>query len=86
MNPARFLSPGPATHSIAYDLYEAAAKLPIVSPQGYVDPRLFPDPKATFGMPAELFINPDHYVTRMLYMPVTIRYLKSDLHGVSTAT
>lgn len=67
MNPDRFLSPDPATRNIARDLYQAVAKLPIVSPHGHVDPRLFADPNATFGTPAELFIIPDHYVTRMLY-------------------
>jgi len=45
----------------------AVAALPIVSPHGHVDPRLFSDPNATFGSPADLFIIPDHYVTRMLY-------------------
>lgn len=67
MNPDRFLSPDSATRDIARDLYQAVAKLPIVSPHGHVDPRLFADPNATFGTPAELFIIPDHYVTRMLY-------------------
>jgi glucuronate isomerase len=67
MNPDRFLSPDPITRNIARDLYQAVAKLPIVSPHGHVDPRLFSDPNATFGTPADLFIIPDHYVTRMLY-------------------
>lgn len=67
MNPDRFLSPDPITRNIARDLYQTVAKLPIVSPHGHVDPRLFADPNATFGSPADLFIIPDHYVTRMLY-------------------
>jgi glucuronate isomerase len=67
MNPDRFLSPDPATRDIARELYQTVAKLPIVSPHGHVDPRLFSDPNVTFGTPAELFIIPDHYVTRMLY-------------------
>ena len=67
MNPDRFLSPDPATRDIARDLYQTVATLPIVSPHGHVDPRLFADPNASFGSPAELFIIPDHYVTRMLY-------------------
>jgi glucuronate isomerase len=67
MNPDRFLSPDPATRAIARDLYQSVATLPIVSPHGHVDPRLFADPNASFGSPAELFIIPDHYVTRMLY-------------------
>jgi len=67
MNPDRFISPDPATRDIARELYQAVDTLPIVSPHGHVDPRLFADPDTTFGTPAELFIIPDHYVTRMLY-------------------
>jgi glucuronate isomerase len=67
MNPDRFFSPDPTTRSLARELYASAADLPIVSPHGHVDPRLFADPNAAFGSPADLFIIPDHYVTRMLY-------------------
>ena len=67
MNPDRFFSPDSTTRDIARDLYQTVAALPIVSPHGHVDPRLFFDPDATFGTPADLFIIPDHYVTRMLY-------------------
>lgn len=67
MNPDRFLSPDPTTRKLARELYQTVASLPIVSPHGHVDPRLFSDPNATFGTPADLFIIPDHYVTRMLY-------------------
>ncbi|MFH1524089.1 MAG: glucuronate isomerase [Chloroflexota bacterium] len=63
----RFFSPDPTTRSLALELYEPVATLPLVCPHGHVDPRLFADPKATFGTPADLFIIPDHYVTRMLY-------------------
>ncbi|MFZ5856853.1 MAG: glucuronate isomerase [Chloroflexota bacterium] len=67
MNPDLFFSPDPTTRSLACELYASAADLPIVSPHGHVDPRLFADPNAAFGSPADLFIIPDHYVTRMLY-------------------
>ena len=67
LKPDRFLSPDPATRDIARELYQAVATSPIVSPHGHVDPRLFSDPDATFGTPTDLFIIPDHYVTRMLY-------------------
>jgi len=63
----RFFDPDPAIRSVAGDLYHEAAGTPIVSPHGHVDPRLFSDPNATFGSPADLFIIPDHYVFRMLY-------------------
>jgi glucuronate isomerase len=67
LNPDRYLSPEPSTREIARELYQTVAALPIVSPHGHVDPRLFADPNASFGTPADLFIIPDHYVTRMLY-------------------
>ncbi len=67
MNPDRYFSPDPTTRNIARELYQTVATLPIVSPHGHVDPRLFADPNAAFGTPADLFIIPDHYVTRMLY-------------------
>lgn len=63
----RFFDPDPAIRSIAGELYRDVANLPIVCPHGHVDPRLFADPNATFGSPADLFIIPDHYVFRMLY-------------------
>ena len=65
--PDRFFSPDSATRQIARQLYEGVASLPLVCPHGHVDPRLFAEPDAAFGSPAELFIIPDHYVTRMLY-------------------
>ena len=67
LSPQRFFSPEAAVRDLAYELYQQAAALPLVCPHGHVDPRLFSDPNATFGSPAELFIIPDHYVTRMLY-------------------
>ena len=67
LNPDRYLSPDASTREIARELYQTVAGLLIVSPHGHVDPRLFADPNATFGTPADLFIIPDHYVTRMLY-------------------
>ena len=53
--------------SLAGELYQSVAELPLVCPHGHVDPRLFSDADASFGSPADLFIIPDHYVTRMLY-------------------
>jgi glucuronate isomerase len=67
LNPDRYLSPDTATRDVARELYQIVSALPIVSPHGHVDPRLFADPDATFGTPADLFIIPDHYVTRLLY-------------------
>jgi glucuronate isomerase len=67
LNPDRYFSSDPAVREAARDLYQSVASLPLVCPHGHVDPRLFADPNATFGSPADLFIIPDHYVTRMLY-------------------
>jgi glucuronate isomerase len=48
-------------------LYAATVDLPIISPHGHVDPRLFAYENATWGTPTDLLIIPDHYVFRMLY-------------------
>jgi glucuronate isomerase len=63
----RTFDPDPTQRSIARELYELVADLPLICPHGHVDPRLFADEDATFGTPAELLIIPDHYVFRMLY-------------------
>ena len=63
----RYFDPDPAQRSIAEELYQSAANLPIISPHGHVDPRLLADENASFGTPADLFIIPDHYVFRVLY-------------------
>ncbi|NPA90079.1 MAG: glucuronate isomerase [Chloroflexi bacterium] len=63
----RFFDPDPQQRDIARHLYRRVKSLPIISPHGHVDPRMFADPDYSFGSPAELFIIPDHYVFRMLY-------------------
>lgn len=67
LNPDRFFDPEPGVRKIARKLYESIKNTPIVSPHGHVNPALFADENASFGDPAELFIIPDHYLTRMLY-------------------
>lgn len=67
LDPDRFFDPDPTQRRLARELYETVATLPLVSPHGHVDPRLFVDEDATFGTPADLLIIPDHYVFRMLY-------------------
>jgi glucuronate isomerase len=67
LDPDRFFNPDPAQRRVARELYASVVDLPIVSPHGHVDPRLFVDEDATFGTPADLLIIPDHYVFRMLY-------------------
>jgi len=63
----RFFDPEPTQRRLAAEIYAGIAHLPIVSPHGHVDPRLFADETASFGNPTELFIIPDHYVFRMLH-------------------
>jgi glucuronate isomerase len=63
----RFFGPDTRQKQIAVELYQSVARLPIVSPHGHVDPRLFTDPDYSFGSPVDLLIIPDHYVFRMLY-------------------
>lgn len=67
LNPDRYFSVNPTQRKLARALYEQVKNLPIVSPHGHVDPKLFSDPDAAFGTPTDLFIIPDHYVFRMLY-------------------
>ncbi len=67
MDPDRYFSADPAVRNVARELYENVASLPLICPHGHVDPRLFAAPHTNFGSPADLFIIPDHYVTRMMY-------------------
>ena len=52
---------------LGLDLYRSVAELPIVSPHGHIDVRLFADPAARLDPPGRLFVTTDHYVVRMLY-------------------
>jgi len=56
----------PAAREIAAKLYETVRDLPIISPHGHTEPRWFAENKP-FPDPAALFIQPDHYIFRMLY-------------------
>jgi glucuronate isomerase len=67
LSPDRLFAIEPTQRKLARELYDTIANLPIVSPHGHVDPRLFSDENASFGTPADLLIIPDHYVFRMLY-------------------
>lgn len=63
----RYFTPEPTHKRTALMLYERVVDLPLICPHGHVDPALFADPDYHFASPADLFIIPDHYVTRMLY-------------------
>jgi glucuronate isomerase len=66
LNPDRLFSADPNVRAIARRLYEQVAGLPILSPHGHTDPSWFAG-NANFANPSALFIEPDHYVYRMLY-------------------
>ena len=66
LHPDRLLPPDTAVRAIARRLHAAVQHLPIVSPHGHVDPRLFVDDQP-FPDPTSLLLTPDHYVTRLLH-------------------
>jgi glucuronate isomerase len=62
----RLFPADPTARAVAVKLYESVRDLPIVSPHGHIDPRWFAENKP-FPNPTALFIQPDHYIFRMLY-------------------
>ena len=56
----------PTTRAIARQLYATVRDLPIISPHGHTQAGWFAT-NEPFPDPAKLFIQPDHYVHRMLY-------------------
>lgn len=65
-HPDRLLPPDPTVRAVARDLYDHVRALPIVSPHGHVDPAILRHDRP-WRDPAELFVTPDHYVTRLLH-------------------
>jgi glucuronate isomerase len=61
-----FPADGSAVRALAAKLYALVKDAPIVSPHGHTDPRWFAENKA-FPNPTALFVQPDHYIFRMLY-------------------
>jgi glucuronate isomerase len=66
LHPDRLFPAEPTARALARELYGEIAKLPIVSPHGHTDPVWFAL-NEPFGNAAELLLQPDHYVHRMLY-------------------
>ena len=66
LHPERLFSADATIRKIAIELYQQVKDLPIISPHGHTDPSWFAQNQA-FSNPAELLIQPDHYVFRMLY-------------------
>lgn len=66
LHPDRLLPVDPITRDLARELYAQVKDLPIISPHGHTDPEWFAG-NVNFGNAAELLLQPDHYVFRMLY-------------------
>lgn len=66
LHPDRLFPANAEVRAIARRLHDTVAGLPIISPHGHTDPAWFAQ-NLPFGNPAELLIQPDHYVYRMLY-------------------
>lgn len=62
----RLFPPESGTRSIAEALYAVVKSLPIISPHGHTQAAWFAR-NEPFPDPATLFVQPDHYVFRMLY-------------------
>jgi len=56
----------PSARAIAKRIYQSVRSLPIVSPHGHTQAAWFAK-NQPFPNPAKLFVQPDHYVHRMLY-------------------
>jgi glucuronate isomerase len=66
LNPDRLFPADETTRAIARRLYERIQSLPIVSPHGHTQAAWFAR-NQPFPDPVKLFVQPDHYVFRMLY-------------------
>jgi glucuronate isomerase len=66
IHPDRLFPAEPGTRKIARTLYEHVRTLPIVSPHGHTQAAWFAR-NEPFPDPAKLFVQPDHYIFRMLY-------------------
>ncbi len=66
LHPDRLFPPDPTTRDLARRLFASVADAPIVSPHGHTQAAWFARDQP-FPDPATLFIQPDHYVHRMLY-------------------
>ena len=65
-HPDRLLGVDPAARALARSLYHDTAGAPIISPHGHVSAAMLAA-NQPFSDPAELFVTPDHYVTRLLH-------------------
>jgi glucuronate isomerase len=66
IDPQRLFPADPATRSLAERLYRSVQALPILSPHGHTQAAWFAR-NEPFPDAAKLFVQPDHYIYRMLY-------------------
>jgi glucuronate isomerase len=66
IHPDRLFPAASSTRKIARKLYDSVRSLPIVSPHGHTQAAWFAK-NEPFPDPAKLFVQPDHYIYRMLY-------------------
>ncbi len=66
IDPDRLFPAEPGVRNIARALYEQVSNLPLISPHGHTQAGWFAR-NQPFPDPATLFVQPDHYVFRMLY-------------------
>jgi glucuronate isomerase len=66
IHPDRLFPADPDTRKIARELYARVRNLPLVSPHGHTQAEWFAR-NEPFPDPAKLFVQPDHYIYRMLY-------------------
>jgi glucuronate isomerase len=66
MHEDRLFPADPTTRGIARSLYESVRSLPLISPHGHTQAAWFAH-NEPFPDPAKLFVQPDHYIYRMLY-------------------
>ncbi len=66
IHPDRLFPAEPRTRKIARTLYEHVRTLPLISPHGHTNAAWFAR-NEPFPDPAKLFVQPDHYIFRMLY-------------------
>ena len=65
LHPDRLFPAEESARNVARRLYDGIRALPIISPHGHTEPRWFAEDQP-FSDPATLFVQPDHYVFRML--------------------
>jgi len=66
LHPDRLFPAEPSARKVARKLYAEISSLPLVSPHGHTQAAWFAR-NEPFPNPAALFVQPDHYVFRMLY-------------------